>query len=141
MAGNVSLNTVTDGLVLYLDASNTKSLADVPSQNLVTWSQDLGALDWITTTGITVPVNKTISPSGIQNADTLTTLNPFPAIRESITVSANTVYTFSFYVLRGTMTDLKYSIYNFTSPSNIISPTSYYSQTSSTTWKSSCCAG
>ena len=34
MAGNVSLNTVTDGLVLYLDAANTKSIIS----GATTWS-------------------------------------------------------------------------------------------------------
>ena len=43
-------------------------------------------------------------------------------------------FTLSFYAKRGTMTDMKYSIYDHTNSVDIVAPTSYYSQTSSSEW-------
>ena len=51
-----------------------------------------------------------------------------------MSVSASTTYTFSFYAKRGTMTDMKYSILDMQIFSYIVMPTSFYSQTNSSTW-------
>lgn len=83
---------------------------------------------------VNVTPNTTISPDGNQNADTITSTSVLHIIAQNVTVLASTVYTFSFWVLRGTMTDLKYSVYNLSTPGEIIAPTSYYSQTNSSTW-------
>ena len=49
-------------------------------------------------------------------------------IAQDIAVVPGQTYTFSFYAQRGTMTDARYSVFNVSGVSNIIAPTSYYSQ-------------
>lgn len=79
---------------------------------------------------VTVTPNADIAPDGNMTATMLTTTNAAHACYATFTVTPSTNYVFSFYVKRGTMTDMKYSIYNQSNLSNIIGPTSYYSQTS-----------
>jgi len=98
--------------------------------NLLTYSQDLTNGAWgksncivtgsdpsflVTTSGLSHNVT-----NGIGGAS-------------GVTVTPNTQYTFTFYAKRGTMTDVKYSVYNITGAANIIAPTSYYSQINSDT--------
>lgn len=95
MAGNVSLNTVTDGLVLYLDAANTKSLPNLVTNQFL-WSQDFTNVSWIrsrmTTSGSTMA-----APYGSSSATTLTATLSYSAIRQNITVPIG-IYTVSYYV-------------------------------------------
>jgi hypothetical protein len=49
-----------------------------------------------------------------------------------LSVTSNTTYTASFFAKRGTATGLRYSVYDYTNSSAIVSPTSYYNQTTST---------
>lgn len=98
MAGNVSLNTVTDGLVLYLDAANTKSLADVPSRNLILQSQNFSSSSWakinlIVTSGI-------IAPNGTTTANNLAnTTSTYLRCNQSFTgLISGTVFTYSCYI-------------------------------------------
>lgn len=49
-----------------------------------------------------------------------------------LSVTSNTTYTASFFAKRGTATGLSYSVYDYTNSSAIVSPTSYYNQTTST---------
>jgi hypothetical protein len=100
MAGNVSLNTVTDGLVMYLDAANTKSLANVPSRNLLLWSQQFDNAVWPSFTGgnLRIP-NTTTAPDGTLSAYTITSSgggNDF--IYQSPSISTGLTYTLSYYI-------------------------------------------
>jgi hypothetical protein len=63
-------NIVTDGLVLYLDAANVKSLADVPATNLLTWSEQFEDASWVKTRS-TVISNITNSPINTLTGDKL----------------------------------------------------------------------
>jgi len=54
-----------------------------------------------------------------------------PSLAETVTVKANTSYVFSFYAKLGTVTEATYGIYNNNSSTNIVGPTSYYSQLNS----------
>jgi hypothetical protein len=96
------VNIVRDGLVMYLDASNTKSLADVPSQNLFTYSQDISTVSWskvrATITGTT---SATTAPDGTYTAQKLiedTTTGATHCTTKSSTISGTgTTYTVSIY--------------------------------------------
>ena len=101
--------------------------------NLVLRSEEFDNATW-TRSAVTVTANATTSPNGTNNADLITTSATFNNIFQSITVTQNTTYTFTFWALQGSMTDLKYSVYNVTGVSNIVAPTSYYSQTNSSSW-------
>jgi hypothetical protein len=114
--------------------TNGALLVETTPYNLVQYSEQLDQnIVWVAS-GITISSNTTISPSGFKNADTIIVTSTSHNLAQSITVIPNNTYTFSFYALRGTMTDLKYSVYNLSGASNIIAPTSYYSQTSSVNW-------
>ena len=103
--------------------------------NLAITSEYAGGSGWFISSGYSVSHNAAISPEGLQNAFELTIPSVNGNTRAIISVSPSTEYTFSFYVKRGTATELKYSIFNLTNNSNIIAQTSYYSQTSATEWK------
>jgi hypothetical protein len=107
----------------------------VPRTNLVVTSEYAGGLGWFISSNYSVTNNAAISPEGVQNAFELTTSSTPGNIRAIVSVSPFTEYTFSFYVKRGTATELKYSVYDLTNNSDIVASTSYYSQTSSTEWK------
>ena len=99
MSFNYSPTIVTDGLVMYLDATNTKSLADVPSQNLMTWSEDFTNGTW-GKSNLTVSGNTTTSPIGTSTADSLieNSLLAQHAITKTVTVTSGNTFTYSIYL-------------------------------------------
>jgi len=114
--------------------TNGALLVETTPYNLAQYSEQLDQSGVWSLASAFVSSNTTISPSGLKNADTITTTSGSNFFSQTITVVPNTTYTFSFYALRGTMTDLKYSVYNLSAFTNIIPSTSYYSQTSSVNW-------
>jgi len=100
--------------------------------NLVTYSVGNGA-PW-EIGNVTTTANAGTAPDNTNTATLLTTTGVTHYHREVITVLPSTLYTFSFWAKRGTMTDLKYSVYNWTAGSDIVASTSYYSQTNASTW-------
>ena len=127
---------VRDGLVLDLDAGNTNSYSSDNTENLLLYSEQFdNASGWAFGGGISISANTTTAPDGTLTADTATiTAAGSHFLRQQVSVTQSTQYTFSFYVKRGTATNLSYSVYNYTTNSEFISPTSYYSQTSATDW-------
>jgi len=97
--------------------------------NLLTWSSDFSNAAWYS--GTVSPVKNAIGPYGANDGWTFTTVAIGHAAQNRPTVLPNTTYTFAFWVKRGTMTDLKWSVYDLTNSANIVGPTSYYSQTTS----------
>ena len=98
--------------------------------NICLQSENLGTT-WAAA-GCAVSVNTDVAPDGNTTADIVNITNGGGHfVVQTISVSASTVYTFSFWVKRGTATALSYSIFNSTAGSNIVAPTSYYNQTSS----------
>jgi hypothetical protein len=77
-------------------------LIEEQRSNLLTFSEQFDNAVWNATAAITA--NSVISPSGLQNADTLTA----DAVYQPVTCTANTTYTFSFYAKLGTMLANKY---------------------------------
>ena len=103
-------------------------------ENLVLYSQSFNSASW-TRADTTIDELSAIAPDGTTTANTATTSLGSSNLRTvSVAVQPSTTYTFSFFALRGTMTDLKYSIYNNTAASDIVAPTSYYASTNASTW-------
>jgi hypothetical protein len=91
---------------------------------------------WVKDVTLTVTPNSILDPGGVNvAADLATWTSGTTFLRQRITVTASTSYTVSFWVKRGSATDLKYSVFDVTNASDIVAPTSYYSQTSATVWK------
>jgi hypothetical protein len=103
-------------------------------QNFLLYSQNFTNAVW-QTANATATNNTTIAPDGTTTAGTVTlTVSSVGFFKQNFNVTAGQVYTFSFYALRGTATDLKYSVYNNTGSADIVAPTSYYSSTNASTW-------
>ena len=94
------VNIVRDGLVMYLDAANTKSLADVPSQNLFTYSQQFDTWSKLRAT-ITGTTLATTAPDGTSTAQKIiedTTSGVTHFFSKAPTISGTgTTYTVSIY--------------------------------------------
>ena len=84
-------------------------LLEKQSTNLALWSEDFTQTAWVKTTGgsgaaPSVTANAGISPDGTQNADRVqfdcvgTTTSDRSILRQSISISNSTAYTFTFYV-------------------------------------------
>ena len=102
--------------------------------NLIPYSEDFSNAAWVKT-GLTVNTNQTLSPDGTLNADEVNiTVANAHYLFDSISVSALTNYTFTFYVKKGTATDVSYSILNAVNFTNIVNTTSYFNQISDTDW-------
>lgn len=89
------VNIVTNGLVLYLDAANSKSLPNLVTNQFL-WSEDFTNVSWfksrMTITGSTTP-----APYGSGSASTLSITGGYSAIQQSIGVPIGN-YTVSYYV-------------------------------------------
>ena len=122
--------TFTETLRTEYDAATGEALGALiegGSTNLVTRSEEFDNAAWVKSNAIVTP-NSISAPDGTISGD-LVSLSTFTAqIKRNMTVTALTQYTLSFYVKKGTATDLKYSVYDFTNLADIISPTSYFSE-------------
>ena len=85
-------------------------------------------------TNVTANDNNGIGIDGNLSASLITTSSTANFLFQVFTCLPNTTYTFTFYVKRGTMTDLKYRFRDQTNNIDVIPVTSYYSQTNSTTF-------
>jgi hypothetical protein len=118
----------------YTGGGCGKLLLEPQRTNLVTFSEQMDNAVW-TKSGCTATANNTISPSGYQDADEINMAAPDASLlRQIITVTASTAYTFSFYVKRGTATNLRYNVRDITNSTDITAKVDYTSQTSTTQW-------
>jgi hypothetical protein len=117
----------------YLNSSCPRLLLEPQRTNLGKWSENFDNADWLKTS-TTISANSAISPSGYQDADEATISVSGGNLRQIISVSSSTAYTFSFYVKRGTATNLKYNVRDFTNGVDITEIVDYTSQTSTTEW-------
>jgi hypothetical protein len=99
---------------------------------LITYSEQFDNAAW-SKSNVTITANNTTSPDGTQNAD-LSTATAGGELLQGVVLSTSTSYTFSFYVKKGTASDAKYRVYNFDAGVNVVAPTSYISQTSTSDW-------
>ncbi len=128
-SGDLSFTRASNGTRI-----NSAGLVEVTPWNLAQYSEDFSNVIW-ESVAVSVSANTTTAPNGTNTADTATIATAGGHnLRQNISVSPNTVYTFSFYVKRGTATGLSYSVYNNTGLQDIVPATSYYSQTSSSQW-------
>ena len=118
----------------FSNDANGALLLEPSRSNLVSYSEDFSQSAWVKT-GLSVNSNQIISPDGTLNADevNISAANSH-YLFYSISVSALTNYTFTFYVKKGTATDASYSILNETNFTNIVNTTSYFNEISDTNW-------
>jgi hypothetical protein len=109
-------------------------LIEMNSTNLVIQSNNFSAGGW-NVAQVSVSSNNTTSPEGKVNASKITTANTSHSLYLDFTTTASTVYSFSFFAKRGTMSDLKYRVRDLSNNADIIAATSYYSQTSNQYWQ------
>jgi hypothetical protein len=114
------------------NGDNGHILLEPTSTNLITYSEDFSQSSWINT--YTLTPNSIISPDGSLNAYTITLPSVNGNLRTNVSVSSSTDYIFSFYAKRGTASEMKYRVFDFTNFSDIVSKTSYYSQTDINNW-------
>jgi hypothetical protein len=118
----------------YLGSTCPKLLLEPQRTNLLTYSEafNVGA-SW-DKSDVTVTADTTVSPSGIQNADTINATADGQRINQSITVSASTQYTFSFYAKKGTMATPRYSVFDLSNGAFILTQVDYSSLVNTSTW-------
>lgn len=102
------------------------------AQNMLNMSEQLDNAAWVDL-NVTVTANAVNDPNGFLTADEITSTSAAPSIYEQTTVLPSSQYTFSFYALRGTLTNMSYATYDATH-SAVISGASYFSSTNSSTW-------
>ena len=83
----------------------------------------------------TIAADVTTAPDGTTTADRFTATGALDALAQTaITVTPSTAYTFSFFTKRGSMTDMKLSVFNISGSSDIIAPQTYFSETNTSDW-------
>ena len=99
---NVSVKEVITSNVPRIDYSNGcgSLLLEKQSTNLITYSEDFSNASWLNTEGVTITANNTTSPDGTTNADKITpqATSNYHRLKQSLTVTASTPYTFSCFV-------------------------------------------
>ena len=111
-------------------------LIEQSSTNLLIYSEQLDNTNfWLTGSNTAVLANQVVAPDGNITGDQITVTSASNSLRSiDVTVTANTTYTFSQFVKRGTSTDLLWSVYNTSAAASLVAPVSYYSQTTATGW-------
>jgi len=118
----------------YMYGSCPALLLEPQRTNLCLRSNEFSNVtSWIAT-NLTASDNSQTGIDGNTTASLITTSATGNFLYQLVTVVPGTVYTFTFYVKRGTMTDMKYRVRDFTNSVDIITPTSYYSQTNASTF-------
>jgi len=78
---------------------NENGLIEVVPRNLVSYSEQFDNASWSKLNSSTITANTSISPSGVQDADKYqaSSLSFGGILRQSITITSGTTYTFSFF--------------------------------------------
>ncbi len=113
-------STTATGIFASQATSANQPILRRGPKNLLLFSNTLTNAAW-------TKANATVSGS------TVTTTLAAHAVYNQFTVIPLLTYTFQFKAQRGTMTDLKYSVYDATNAADIVSPTTYFSQTNGST--------
>ena len=116
----------------FLDDTDGHLLLEPASTNLFTYSEDFSQSDW-TKNDITVTLNSTTSPDGTNNATKLTSTADYAKITDTLTLSATTDYTVSFYTKNIDAVNPKISIWDNDNSVSLLSQT-YGSSLSTSEW-------
>lgn len=109
-------------------------LSEKTSTNLFLYSEDFSNAAWAKTAA-TITTDNRVSPDGFQTADLIDLTNSTHEVSQTVAVTASAFYSTSFWVYRGTATDLKWAAYDMSNGGAVISaPTSYYASTSASGW-------
>lgn len=131
-----SLTSFSQPLMGIIASSQNNAIVITCNQNLVLYSEELDNSNW-QKSSLTVTPNQALDLDGNMTLDQMNASSTAHSIRSwnggnCVDVIPGVTYTFSFDAKRGTMTDMKYSVYDNTHAANIVNSTSYYSSTSST---------
>ena len=132
-AGLIESVAVNEPQLDYSLGGCSSLLIEPERTNFNLYSEELDNAAW-GKSDVTVTANDITSPDGTTNADKCETLSAPAQMYQAISVDPNTFYTWSFYVKRGTMTDLGVKVLNLGGDPDYVPAASYYSQTSATGW-------
>jgi hypothetical protein len=147
---NVSVREVifdraTDDLVLFNHPDDTPRieygsdgalkglLIEELRANLVTSSADISGGNWFSNGGI-ITESAVLAPDGTQTGSTYDTDGAYRILRNVVSVSTGSTYTWSFYAKNIDATDVRYRVYDNTQATDIVSATSYFSQINTSDW-------
>jgi hypothetical protein len=103
---------------------NAAGLVELVPYNLLTYSQAFDNAAW-TKFNVTASTNSLIAPDGTLTAENISVSSTTNDLRQDVSVSQNTQYTFSFYAKKDTISDPQYRVINMTAVTDIIPRTSY----------------
>ena len=113
-------------------------LLEVAATNLCLQSGQVGYASpgpWLIGGGVTIALNNIIAPDGTLTGTKDTGTGTGSFIRQVCPVTASTAYTFSFWAKKGTMTDVRYAVYDATNAAYIVTnTTNYFSQLNGDAW-------
>jgi len=123
---------VTNGLVLNLDAYNSKAIPLPPTTNLFTYSQDFSQAIW-SKGGATVTSTTATAPDGTSTACVIddTNASSTPGVPTTTFTATSTSITYSIYTKRGTATSRAFLLRNATTLTDFTPITFQYSISSS----------
>lgn len=104
------------------------------AQNLLRYSEELDNNSVWFPGSITMTGNTTQAPDGTTTAETGEVTGDYGSLTQTVSVTPNTQYTFSFYAKRGTAPSMEYSVFNATASSDIVSRVNYYSLMNASTF-------
>jgi hypothetical protein len=89
----------------YLDGTCPKLLLEPQRTNLILQSQDISSASWSKPSSPVIVTNVAIAPDGTTTADSIqsTDTSGFKSIKQTNSVSANSTFTFSFFVKKETV--------------------------------------
>jgi hypothetical protein len=97
-------------------------------------SQFSNSTYWLQSTAYNIIDNSVVAPDGTLTGSTVWIEATANALPQYVNVIPATTYTFSFYAIRGTATNLTYSVFDNINATNISAGVSYYARLNSQTW-------
>jgi hypothetical protein len=126
--GDLSFTRASNGTRI-----NSAGLVEVCPWNLLTYSEEFDNAAW-TKFNVTASTNSLIAPNGTLTAENISVSSTTNDLRQDVSVSQNTQYTFSFYAKKDTISAPQYRVLNMTAVTDIIPRTSYGSVLISNEW-------
>jgi len=132
-----SLTSFSQPLMGIISSSQNNVVASVAAQNLFKYSEVLDNV-WWTKASLTTLADQAVDLEGNTTLEKFTSTGTSTQLRyvnnpsTYLGVTEGVTYYISFDCKRGTMTDMKYQVFDVTHSAVVIAATSYYAQTSST---------